>query len=315
MSNRIRGWNGTRLATALWVIGAIVLGSSVEAGSIQFTPTGSGTSDTIGGIDPGPGSALAVGALPLAVGATFQLDYQANVPALIGANGLDFTPSGLGSTYQLTVVGSFTEVVTSLNSSGTLATFALAPTQSPNSFFELYYNPTVVVNNLAGTGFNVGTLVLAGTPATNMPSVSVYSISTSHGAPVIAPFDEFSHKYPGISSAVGSGSALLSANISYYNPAFVRTPISQLMFNSSIVTPFDEVSPSTLFDGAPGTAPPTVVPNIGTVDGVNGTDFQFQADANFSFNLSSTSIPEPSSVILASLGLLGAVALVARMRK
>jgi len=290
----------------------IALESSVHAGAIQFTPTGSGTSYTIGGIDPGPGSALAVSSLPLTTGATFQLDYQATVPALIGTNGLDFTPPGLASTYQLTVVGSFTEVVTSLGGSGTVATLAVAPTQSANSFFELYYNPTVVANNLAGTGFNVGTLVMSGTPATNSPNVGVYSITTSGGSPVIVPFDQFSNNYVGISTVEGNGASMLSVNINYINPAFVGTPISQIMFNSSIVTPFNEVSPSALFVGAPGTAPPTVVPNIGTINGVNGTDFQFQADSNFSFQ---TTIPEPASVILASLGLLGGICYVACLRK
>jgi len=253
-----------------------------------------------------------VSSLPLTTGATFQLDYQATVPALIGTNGLDFTPPGLASTYQLTVVGSFTEVVTSLGGSGTVATLAVAPTQSANSFFELYYNPTVVANNLAGTGFNVGTLVMSGTPATNSPNVGVYSITTSGGSPVIVPFDQFSNNYVGISTVEGNGASMLSVNINYINPAFVGTPISQIMFNSSIVTPFNEVSPSALFVGAPGTAPPTVVPNIGTINGVNGTDFQFQADSNFSFQ---TTIPEPASVILASLGLLGGICYVACLRK
>jgi PEP-CTERM motif len=311
MSDQIAGWTATRLATVLWVIGAVLLGSSARAGSIQFAPAGpSGSTYTIGGIDPGPGSALAVGALPLTVGATFQLDYQASIPALIGTNGLDFTPPGLGSTYQLTVVGSFTEVVAS--SSGTEATFALAPTQSPNSFFELYYNPTVVANNLAGTGFNVGTLVLAGTPAPTLASVSVFSLSSPGGT--LPSFDQFSNHYPGITSVGGSGSSLLSANITYENPAFVGTRISSIQFNSSLVTPFDEVSPSALFVGGPGTSAPSVTANIGTINGVSGPDFQFQADANLSFTAAGA-IPEPSSVILASLGLLGAFCFAACMRK
>jgi len=311
MSDHIAGWMGTRLATALWLIAAVVFGSSARAGFIQFAPEGSsGSTYTIGGIDPGPGNALAVGALPLTVGATFQLDYQANIPALIGTNGLDFTPTGLGSTYQLTVVGSFTEVVTSLNSSGTIATFALAPTQASNSFFELYSNRAVVANNLAGTGFNVGTLVLAGTPAPNLASVSVFSLSGSG----LLPFDQFSSHYPGITSVDGSGSSMLSANITSFNPEFVQTPISVLMFNSSLVTPFDEVSPSALFVGGPGTSAPNVTPNIGTINGVNGTDFQFQADANLSFTPAAV-VPEPASVILASLGFLGAFCIAACLRK
>jgi len=317
MSVHNLGRMGTWLATALWLIGGVVFGSSARAEFIQFAPQGSGGSTySIGGIDPGPGNALAVSSLPLTVGGTFQLDYQAFVPALIGTNGLDFTPTGLGSTYQLTVVGSFTEVVTSLNSSGTVATFALAPTQSSNSFFELYYNPTVVANNLTGTGFNVGTLVIGGTPATNLPSESVFSISTTGGSPNVAAFDQYvTNNYPGISTVVGSGSSMLSANISYYNPAFVQTPISEIAFNSSIVTPFDELSPSASFVGGPGTSAPSVVANIGTVNGVNGTDFQFQADGNLAFSANLSTTPEPSSLILATMGLLGAFCLAACMRK
>ena len=123
MSDHI-AWTGTRLATVLWLMGAVLLGSWAQAGSIEFAPEGSsGSTYTIGGIDQAPGMPWQW-APPLTVGATFQLDYQANIPALIGTNGLDFTPAGLGSTYQLTVVGSFTEVVTSLSSSGSVATFA-----------------------------------------------------------------------------------------------------------------------------------------------------------------------------------------------
>jgi hypothetical protein len=57
-----------------------------------------------------------------------------------------------------------------------------------------------------------------------------------------------------------------------------------------------------------------VVPNLGTINGVNGPDFQFQADSNLSF-VSASSIPEPASVILASIGLLGAICFVACVRK
>ena len=316
MSNHYSGCTGTRLATALWVTGAVLLGSSARAEFIQFAPQGSsGSTYAIGGIDPGPGNALAVNALPLTVGGTFQLDYQASVPALIGTNGLDFTPTGLGSTYQLTVVGSFTEVVTSLTSLGTVATFALAPTQSSNSFFELYYNPAVVANVLAGTGFNVGTLVIAGTPATNLPNVSVFGLSTTQGTQA---FDQYiTNHYPGVTTAQGSGSSMLSANITSFNPAFVGTPISEIAFTTLISTPFKELSPSALFVGTPGTSAPSVTPNLGTTNGVTGTDFQFQSDGTFSFSsgLSVTSVPEPASVILASLGFLGALCFVACVRK
>jgi hypothetical protein len=86
-----------------------------------------------------------------------------------------------------------------------------------------------------------------------------------------------------------------------------------MSFNSSLVTPFNQASPSALFVGSPGAAPPDVIPNIGTINGVNGADFQFQADANLSFTPSS--VPEPASIIQASLGLLGILCLAALVRR
>ena len=134
--------------------------------TITFNPTGSNATQPIdiGSFDFAPGNALSVSALPLAVGNTFQLDYQAVLADVVDSQGNTVIPPGLGASYQITAVGSFTEIVTSLNSTGTVTEFALAPIQSPNSFFELYYNPAVIANNLAGTGFNQGTLILAGKP-------------------------------------------------------------------------------------------------------------------------------------------------------
>jgi len=305
------------LVMALRALGMAVLGFSAQAGTIEFNPTGSSSSPvmTIAGIDPGPGNALAVGAIPLTLGKTFQLYYQATVSDLITPNGLPVVPPGMSSSYQLTTVGSFTEVVTSLNASGTLATFAVAPTQSANSFFELYYNPAVVANNLAGTGFNQGTLILAGKPSITAASIGVYSLSTtSTGSPVTTPLDQFiSNHYPGISTVAGSGSAMLTADVTYLDPAFFKTPISQLHFNSSLVTSFDQVSPSALFAGLPGGGAPNITPDLGTINGFNGKDFQLQADANFSFTPSS--IPEPASIIQASLGLIAVLSLAAWVRR
>jgi hypothetical protein len=289
-----------------------VLGSSAQAGFIQFSPTGSGPEYTIGGIDVAPGNALAVNAVPLSVGSTFQLDYQAAVGGLINTSGLTFAPPGLNSTYQLTAVGSFTEVVTSLFANGTVATFAQTPTQSPNSFFEIYYNPAVVANSLAGTGFNVGTLVLHTGPNATLASVGIFSHSTdSTGAPVKVPFDQYlTNNYPGVTTVAGSGATLSYSNISYFNPAFFKTEVERMAFNTSIITPFNQVNPSALFVGSPGGAPPNVVPNIGAINGISGPDFQFQADANLSFT-----IPEPDSIIPASLGMLATLGLAAWMRR
>ena len=106
---------------------------------------------------------------------------------------------------------------------------------------------------------------------------------------------------------------MLTADVGYFDPAFFKTPISQIHFNSSLVTPFDQVSPSALFTWSARWRCPNVTPNIGTINGLNGPDFQFQADSNFSFT--SSSVPEPASIIQASLGLLAVLGLAAWVRR
>ena len=84
------------------------------ASTILFNPTGSNATQpiTIGALDLAPGNTLAVNSLPLTVGNTFQLDYQATLAGVIDPNGGSISPPGLNTTYQITAVASITEVVT-----------------------------------------------------------------------------------------------------------------------------------------------------------------------------------------------------------
>jgi hypothetical protein len=262
--------------------------------TILFNPSGTPATptETIGGLDFAPGNALAVSALPLSVGKTFQLDYQATLAGLISPTGIDFSPPGLNSTYQITAVASFTEVVTSLSANNSVATFALAPTQSPNSFFELYFNPAVIADNLAGTGFNSGTLILSGKLNPTIANSSNFAMALdASGNPVIQPLDLFNpSNYPGQLTVTGVGSALFNADATSFDPAFFLTPVVQFGFNTSTSVPFQTTDPSMLFVGAPGGAAPTVVPNRGAINGSTGPDFQFQADANESFTAAAPAI-------------------------
>jgi len=257
------------------------------ASSIVFNPTGTPASATlaIGGIDEAPGSALARGSLPLTVGKTFQLDYEAVLGGVIDPNGLTVAPPGLNTNFQLTAVASFTEVVTSADPAVGSASFALAPVQAPNSFFELYYNPAVVANNLTGTGFNVGTRILSGTPSLSQSSSGNFVIAKGPtGVPIIRPFDQFNVvNYPGVLSVTGVGSSLIQVDVKSLDPAFFVSPVASLSFNTSTTAPFQETDPAARFVGSPGGAPPTVVANVGAVNGLSGPDFQFQADAATSF--------------------------------
>jgi hypothetical protein len=70
-----------------------------------------------------PGNLLYQGLIPVSgtplVGQTFEAYFQANMGALLGTGGLPIGGLGLNSTYQLTVVARFTEVITSISSIGT----------------------------------------------------------------------------------------------------------------------------------------------------------------------------------------------------
>ena len=177
------------------------------------------------------------------------------------------------------------------------------PTQSPNSFFEIYYNPALVANDLSGTGFNTGTLILSASPDPSQPNSGNFALATNgDGSPIIEPFDLFNPvNYPGILTVVGAGSATLIGDVSSFDSAFFETNVAQVSFNTSNVTPFLQTDPSMLFVGSPGGGAPNVTPDIGTINGVNGTDFQFQADANASFTAATPTLattPSPTSVAL-----------------
>src|SRR5262249_11338344 len=112
------------------IILASSIGASTRADLINFDPDGAGGDPAfqIAGFDWSVGNSLAVGALPLTtVGQTFQLYYQASLSGLIDADGNSFTPAGLNSAYEITIVASVTEVVTGI--AGATATFAVAPAQ------------------------------------------------------------------------------------------------------------------------------------------------------------------------------------------
>jgi len=309
-----QGTYATRVlvGAVVWTVG-IMFGTPVRGGFVDFNPTGNpaGQVFTIGGIDIAPGNALAVGAVNLAVKDTFQLYFQGVVAGLTDTKGLPFTPPGLNTAYQLTAVASFTEVVTGLSSNNTVADFSLAPVQSSNSFFGLFYNPNPVTfaKPLLGTGFNVGTPILLGKPSSTLPSAAVFTAQT--GPPVA--FDQFggTNNYPGITTVSGTGTALSNAEMISFDPAFFKTPVNELSFNSLLATPFGQVDPSMSFAGMPGASP--TIPKLGTINGVTGPDFQFEVDPNVSFT--TAAIPEPTSIILAGLGFASIACLHAWMKK
>jgi hypothetical protein len=299
------------LTGAAWTACLLVTAQAAQA-DFLFNPAGTGgvgNATSISAFANSPGNELAQGgvtAINRGPGATFQLYYQASLGNLVSsATGNPFTPVGLNTSgptgYQITMIASVTEVVTSVNTSINTATFAVAPVQSPNSYLVMYQNTGVVgtaagANNLTGTGFNGGAVILTGTPHASGPGVANFTTV----AGTTAPFDQHSNAYPGINSVVGNGSSTVEFNVTSFNPNFFFTPppVLDVRLAMGLSTPFLQIDPSMSFPGRPGDA--TVLPAIGATNGLTGPDFQFVSQGQLT---SPGVIPEPSSVVLLGLGI------------
>jgi len=286
---------------------ASALAPAANAGPIRFDPDGAGAANpaySITGLGFGAGNAVAVGAIPnggsIAVGQQFQLNFQTHLTSLVGPNAPNSVP-GLNSTFQITEVASYTEVVTSFNASTGTATFAIVP--NANNRANIYFNNAVVFNDAAGTGFTAGQIIMSLTPASlngsNFTTDGTTRAFNTTGA----------GKSDGSGLAVnGTGSTSLNANVRLpYDASFFQPPSGTPILTSSIVSSnitsfFDSVSPSLLFTNLFTNT--TFTANIGAINGQSGPDIQLQVSGfTQSFD---TVVPEPASVAMTLIGLGGA---------
>jgi hypothetical protein len=305
-------------------LGVGLAGSSARA-DFLFDPDGPGGANPatlLAGFDPAPGNALAQNAVTainnFVTGngpTTFQLYYQSQMSALVKSaaiGGGSFnpnvggsvmgTPGTPGATFQLTTIASVTEQVTAVNLATNQANFSVSQAQSPNSFLQMWFGTGATFNsdNLAGTGFKNGTLILSGAPVfTNQGIGSFQNNGTT------ALYDQFGpDNYGGKQSVVGNGASTVDFRVNSVDNGFFVSgapSVIGLEFATSNVAPFKVVDPSMLFQGLAGPAPGAgdIAPNIGAINGVSGPDFQFSADAFVS------AVPEPASVLLVGMGLVG----------
>jgi hypothetical protein len=308
---------GSRYLLATILCGFLAVGASTINAStvINFDPDGGAAGNPtlqVSGIDFKYGNSLYRGMQSLLSDSTTSpVHYvQASVDALTDSNSNALSVPGLGTPggFQLTMVLGFSTSASTTASNG-VTLYNLAANPQVN-FFRLYYNSTRTANDLAGTGFTDGAPpILTGT----IESASGGFFRTTGAANTL--FDQFgADDYAGLQTVQVSGGGQYKVHVLTANPAFfpnntlpTGSDVSFVLTNSSDIDPFRQTNPShQFFDGS---AP--YVPSLGPVNG-QGADFQAQADANASFDVPPV-VPEPSSIVLGMIGLIG-LTVVARRR-
>jgi hypothetical protein len=323
---------------ALPAVIAAALAVPVANAAISFDPDGPGGDPaiTLGTLDWGPTSFVAVSSIPVTVGDTFTVYTHATLIGTLAPNNAVNTPAGLGTNYEITMILGFQETVTSV--AGNTASFNITPTAV--DFLEVYYDAFgdavgTTASALDGSGFNDGRLILYGNSL--IPSIGNFTVDPTAGAVVLDQTPGNGDQYVGQLTVSGGG---IQFNFGVGNltsdPNFWLGTITDFLIsyaNVSQALPFISVDPSDCFTTAgagqanvgnsvaasgcvadhqagPFSAQispvaPGYLPTIGAVNGATGFGPDFVAQTDFNSPVRGTSIPEPTTLALLGLGLAG----------
>jgi hypothetical protein len=268
----------------------------------------------------------------------FQTYVQGSLSAFLGAPGTD-----LGVTYEITYQMSFRSEVAYgqvlPGDLGAMAIFDFVEDPDAENYFNIYFDESINADDLAGTGFTDGTLVMSGT--VNAPSGTTSNFQTGGGPTEAIGGDISTNGGNGTPAAwadyqtvTGSGSTgdlsvfdlQVSAN-SYDSNFFTNGLEQMLLVNISQQLAFTSVDPALRFENSETGLDIDVQSEVGTYSGVNGGTYYldgsnvlmadggsiiFQTDMNSPV----VGLPEPSIFALLGLGgLLGGIAVGQRKKK
>lgn len=300
---------------ALVLAAGLVSAFGAQASStVIFDPTGTvGPANDVAftTLDQRPGNALAIGASASSpVGTTFNLVYQSNLGSALDSNGNAVFNNGTvigGAARNFTFTAGFAETITGntvVGGTNTVLTFGFASpaTNAPTAtnFFYMYATGASG-NNLAGTGFASGIPILTG----HFISSGYSSTFNANGGGAGTPLDAAgTNDYAGVSTITGSGSTNATLVIDGFNVAYFPNLVlgaTQSFIQTTQSLQFQQVDPSALMSSN-GIANGDIAgaTSVGTVNGINGRNTIFQADASQSFT---TGVPEPLPAALIGLGL------------